>query len=313
MISKSAIRAVFKDCFNLKKDESCLIITDDKKEFLARQFYDYASKNCLNYHIEVMKPLKEHGQEPQKRISDLMLRYDVELLITDKSLTHTKARRDANAKGARIASMPTLTEDIANRCLEVDYGTLKNRSLKLFKYLSNTNIIKISTELGTEILLERGDRKISYPAVILDEKGVYGNLPTGEVCFSPINSNGVYVVDGSFSTFKKLKSYLTFKVKDNFVIEINGKQANELITKLNKIGKNAYLIAELGIGTNPKAKVTGNVLEDEKVLGTCHIAIGNNISYGGKNDVPLHLDGIITKPTIYLDNKIIIDKGKPKF
>ena len=69
----------------------------------------------------------------------------------------------------------------------------------------------------------------------------------------------------------------------------------------------------MGIGINPKAKIIGNVLEDEKVLGTCHIAIGNNVFYGGSNDVPIHLDGVITRPTIYVDNKKIMEKGLPLF
>ena len=74
--------------------------------------------------------------------------------------------------------------------------------------------------------------------------------------------------------------------------------------------KNAFNIAELGIGTNPAAKITGHVLEDEKVRGTCHIALGNNVFYGAKINVPLHLDGIIKKPTIYLDSRMIMENGK---
>jgi len=65
----------------------------------------------------------------------------------------------------------------------------------------------------------------------------------------------------------------------------------------------------LGVGTNPKAKITGNVLEDEKVFGTAHIALGNNTAFEGKVDVPVHVDGVFTKPTIFLDKKKIIEKG----
>ena len=52
------------------------------------------------------------------------------------------------------------------------------------------------------------------------------------------------------------------------------------------------------------------MLEDEKMLGTVHIALGNNLSFGGDNDVPLHLDGVITRPDIYVDDKKIMEKGK---
>ena len=76
------------------------------------------------------------------------------------------------------------------------------------------------------------------------------------------------------------------------------------------MGKKARNIAEVGIGLNRKAKVTGIVLEDEKAYGTCHIALGNNIGFGGKVDVPLHIDCVIKKPTIFLDDKIIMKKGR---
>ena len=51
-------------------------------------------------------------------------------------------------------------------------------------------------------------------------------------------------------------------------------------------------------------------VEDEKVLGTAHIAVGNNKTYGGTNDVQLHLDGVFNKPTIEVNNKIIMKHGK---
>ena len=77
----------------------------------------------------------------------------------------------------------------------------------------------------------------------------------------------------------------------------------------NKLYKN---VAELGIGTNYKAKIRGNILEDEKVLGTCHIAFGNNKHFGGKVDVPFHVDFVIQNPTIYSDDVLILKDGKLK-
>ena len=79
---------------------------------------------------------------------------------------------------------------------------------------------------------------------------------------------------------------------------------------LDSAGKEARNIAEFGIGTNENAKITGNILEDEKVIGTCHIALGNNAGFGGKVNVQLHIDGIIKKPTIFVDNKKILDDGR---
>lgn len=91
-----------------------------------------------------------------------------------------------------------------------------------------------------------------------------------------------------------------------------GRPANRLIKILKAAGPKAYNLAEFGIGTNPKARLIGNVLEDEKVLGTCHVAFGDNSTFGGKVLAGIHVDGILLKPTIKLDGKTVMEKGRLK-
>ena len=101
------------------------------------------------------------------------------------------------------------------------------------------------------------------------------------------------------------------EVKENYAkIISNNKDSLRLKEILDNIGMDAYNIVEFGIGTNPNAKITGIVLEDEKVRGTVHFALGNDLSYGRKNDVPIHLDGIVKEPTIIVDKRIIMKNGK---
>src|SRR3989338_8622413 len=123
-------------------------------------------------------------------------------------------------------------------------------------------------------------------------------------------ANGAYVVDASFAGIGKLKSPIKIYVKNGRAVKIYGEKADVLNELLDSAGKDARNIAEFGIGTNEKAKITGNILEDEKVIGTCHIALGNNVGFGGKTSVQLHLDGIIKNTTIFVDENKIIDKGK---
>jgi leucyl aminopeptidase (aminopeptidase T) len=79
---------------------------------------------------------------------------------------------------------------------------------------------------------------------------------------------------------------------------------------LDNVGRDARNIAEFGIGTNDMAKLSGILLEDEKVKGTIHIALGNNITMGGSVNVPIHLDGVVKKPTVYLDGKLLMRNGE---
>ena len=311
MVDRHAIKAVFTGSLKLKPAESCLVITDTIKEPIGKAFYEYARGITPKAELVVMEPTKEHGTEPPQDVARKMLEYDVELLITEKSLTHTKARRDATAMGARIATMPSVTEEIANRCLDVDYESLKKESNRIYDILNSAENVRVTTEIGTDITFKIGSSTFfGKDGGSFDYKGAFGNLPEGEVSFAPETCEGVFVVDASFPDLGLLASPLTFKVREGRAQEITGERAEEVIERLDEVGPGAYVVAEFGIGLNPKAQVTGNILEDEKVIGTVHIAVGNNLSYGGDNDVPLHLDGVITKSDIYVDGKKLMERGK---
>ena len=183
--------------------------------------------------------------------------------------------------------------------------------MRLYSILNETKKVRVTTDLGTDMIFEIGDSGFfGKEGGCFDYPGAYGNLPEGEVSFAPGKCQGSYVVDASFPDVGILDTPLTFKVRDGAVYEISGERSQEIITRLNKAGSCAWKVAELGIGLNPKAKITGNILEDEKVVGTVHIALGNNLSYGGDNDVPLHLDGVILNPNIFFDDNKIMQSGK---
>jgi len=102
-------------------------------------------------------------------------------------------------------------------------------------------------------------------------------------------------------------------VKNGLATEIAGGQAARLLNeRLARVGKLGYNIAEFGIGTNKMAKLGKSLLEVEKVYGTSHIALGSNATFGGEVDVPFHSDGVILKPTIAIDDTIIIEEGEFK-
>ncbi|MBW3011195.1 aminopeptidase, partial [Candidatus Woesearchaeota archaeon] len=169
------------------------------------------------------------------------------------------------------------------------------------------------TEKGTDFTFSIKDRPLFLDTGIFDSQGTLGNLPAGEVAFAPIedSANGVLIVDGSMDPIGKLKDDLKLKFTDGKVVSVEGPDADKLNKFLNN-EKNRN-IAEFGIGTNPKAKITGNVLEDEKVMGTIHIAIGSNTNFGGKNKANVHFDGIVMKPTVLADGLCTMKDGEFNF
>lgn len=310
-LQKAALR-ILKKCMGLGKRDSCLIIFDENKKSIADALFKAASGISKAKLLQI--PIgKQHGEEPPLHAAKEMLKHSVIMLATTKSLSHTKSRRDATKKGARIASMPGINEDMFLRAASVDYSKVSERSKKLISFLKNKKIVKIKTKSGTNIALNIKNRQLHGDAAgLYIKKGTWGNIPEGEVSLSPNegSANGIFIVDASI--LGKVDKPVRITVKNGFAAKIEGgKTALKLKKELEKIkNKNAYNIAELGIGMNDKAKIIGNVLEDEKVLGTAHIALGNNASYGGKVNVPLHLDGIFKKPTISVDGKIMMKNGK---
>ena len=91
-----------------------------------------------------------------------------------------------------------------------------------------------------------------------------------------------------------------------------GKEADLLQKMVDEVGERGRNLAELGVGTNYMAVISGAILEDEKVAGTVHLALGNNVSMGGTFNVGFHVDGIITRPTLRIDDFVLLDQGTLK-
>jgi len=323
-LQKSAEK-ILNNVMKLKKKESLLIITDREKKKIAEAFFMEGLKLTKKIKFILITKTEIDGQEPSGEVAEEMKKYDVLLLITTKSLSHTKARRNATNKGARIASMPNVTEEMLIRFSKANLKKMYALGEKLRKIFNKTKKIRVVAGKGTDFSFDikpdekKGNKKlIKNKKVILyivekyDRKKAFGNIPFGEVCCRPLEDtgSGKFIIDLSVLD-EKVDKPIEVIVKNNSAVSIKGgKTAEKLKKVLDKNGKKAYYIAELGIGLNNSAKITGNILEDEKVLGTCHIAFGNNMSYEGKNNVPVHIDAIIGKPTIYFDDKKIMEKGK---
>jgi len=313
---KKSAEIALGDCMALKHTETLLVVTDDKTLEIGNALFDVGKNLAKDSFLLVMTEREVNGQEPPIAIAELMTKHDVVICPTARSLTHTDARRNACKAGARVGTMPGITKDVMIRTLKADYHRIAERTYQLSKILNEASEVHITTAKGSDIILPiKGISAISSTGLVT-ERGSYGNLPSGESFLMPIEgqTNGVFVVDGSFSAVGKIKEMpIRITVENGFATKIEGgNEAKRLIEMLKPLGEKAYNIAELGIGTNDQAIITGAILEDEKVMGTVHIALGNNISMGGSCDVGIHLDGVILDPVVMVDDKIIIKEGKLK-
>lgn len=309
---KNASIKALKDYMGLKSEETLLIITDETEREIAYSLLEEGKKLCKEAFLVEMKSREINGQEPPQQISELMKMVDVVICPTQKSLTHTDARREAVKFGVRVATMPGIKIETMVRCLNADADRVIELTKKIAEALRKTSEIRVVTEKGTDITMPMRERQILESTGVLRNKGESGNLPSGEVYLAPWEdkSNGKIVIDGSMAGIGMLETPIIVEVINGYAEKIEGgKEAVKLTELLDKAGWEARAVAEFGIGTNYKAELIGEILEDEKVYGTIHIAFGNNKSMGGNISVGSHLDGLIKNPDIFFDGQLIMQKG----
>jgi leucyl aminopeptidase (aminopeptidase T) len=308
---QAAASTALVDCLGTKKGETVLIVIDEPMVELGKIFYEEG--RSLGFEMMIMKmPARDHhGSEPPKPVAAAMAAAEVVFCITSKSLSHTQARKGACAQGARVASMPSITTEMMRRAMAVDYQDMAKRSQQIAELLSAGKKVRITSPEGTDLELELDGRHGKADTGVLREPGSFGNLPAGEAYIAPVEgtARGTLVIDGAMSGIGVLDEPLLMEVAQGQVVSTSGKNSGALEAIFAKYGPKARNIAELGIGTNPKAKLTGFVLEDEKVQGTVHIALGDNSNFGGTVQVASHLDGLITKPTVVIDEKVLLEEG----
>lgn len=310
-LQKSSLIAL-RDYLGLQKEETLLIISDEVEREIGYSLFEAGKKLCKEAVYVEMKSRQVNGEEPPGQIAELMKMFDVVVCPTAKSLTHTNARREAVKMGARVATMPGISKSTMIRCLSADAMKVVELTNSVKRALENAKVIRVISKNGTDVEMNIEGRKILPSTGVLKNKGESGNLPSGEVYLAPVegSTNGVIVFDGSMAGIGILKNPIKVIVKNGYAEKITGKtEAKKFQRMLDKAGKDARAIAEFGIGTNYKAKIIGQILEDEKVLGTIHIAFGNNVSMGGNINVPIHLDGLVKKPTVLIDDVVIMESG----
>lgn len=300
---------VLTSCMDVKAGETVLVVTDDEKFQIGQALYEAAKELGADAMLVTMSPREVSGQEPPASIAAAMKAADVVLCPMSTSITHTRAKIEAAKAGARIATMPNITEDMFRQgAMTADYGTVMELTNRVTEMLTQASTARIEKD-GHVLTLDLAGRPGIPSPGVYREKGQAGNLPSGEAYIAPLESgsNGSMIIDGSMVGIGLLESPLQVQVKDGKLQSIQGAEAEKVGFLLNN-ERNATL-CELGIGTNYAARLTGVILEDEKAYQTVHIAFGTNIGFGGTNKADCHIDGIIKNPTLYLDDVLVLKDG----
>ncbi|KAB7670668.1 aminopeptidase [Bacillus sp. B1-b2] len=302
-------RNVLEKCLGIKEGELFLIVVDEVKKEIGEALFKAGKALHAETMLMLMQERQKSGQEPPVAVAQAMKTADVVVCVTEHSLTHTQARKEAVATGTRLATMPGITKDMfLEGAISADYEQVKMLTEQLTELLTNGKQVQIEKD-GYTLCFDISQRKGIPSTGMYLNPGESGNLPSGEAYIAPLEgtASGNIVIDGSVAGIGKLTSPLILTLEEGRLDKATGQEADILLSMLGE--EEGRLLGEFGIGTNDKARITGVVLEDEKVYGTIHVAFGSNNTFGGTISAGVHIDGVVTRPTVYIDNQLIMDKG----
>lgn len=315
---------VVQTCMDIRRGENVLIVCDPTTAEIGQSLHIATQKRSDRVLLIVMPKSRHHGEEPPSPVAALMRQQQVVIAATKYSLTHTRAARQALKDGARIATMPGMTFELYTEGgMTADFQDVKRRISNIANFLRRRRIINVKSESGTDVTFE-----VNWRDWKLDDNGICNrprmltNLPAGKVFILPKEGtmNGTIVIDGSWDS-TLIDEPVEFIVEDGTVVDVKGgtlaatirQSYGEVAKKLKaKDRESVWTVAEFGFGMNPSARLVGNVLEDEKRMGSCYFSIGDNTGLGGTSNAGIHVSGVLAEPSVWLDDSCLTEAGEFK-
>lgn len=314
MSLEEGAETVVDQCLDIGDDETVLLVNDGNDTEIIEALREKIEERANLVYMEYPQP-ETKGTEPPEEVAEKMKESDVFIAPTVKSISHTEARIKACRAGSRGATLPGITKQIWNSSLQADYNRVKSITAEVYSFLRDGQEIKVETPSGTDLEFEVRIDSFFQDNGIMHEPGDMGNLPAGEVHGGVVNASGELVID-HFSQAPRGTKVVVENSRARKVETPEGESCD----LTDAIQKNVCVknIAEFGFGTNPEATLIGTNLQDEKVLGTVHIAFGDNTHYfpeshGRRTGCSIHWDSVCESPTVYFGEKKILEQGNPVF
>jgi aminopeptidase len=303
---EQAVGTVVDRCLRVQEGESVLVVADPESAALGESLMHAARGAGGDAVLMILPPDPARGTEPPPPVAAAFAAADVYIAPCLPSLSHTSARNRASEAGARGATMPGVTADLLARLMSADFEAMGARCRAIGQLLSDADEAHLTCARGTDFTLDlRGRHGIPDDG----DLSAFGNLPCGEAYTSPAGGEGT-IAASSLPGPGVVDEPVLLTVRDGLLAGAEGDGAADYLAQLDAHGPLGRNLAELGVGTNDRATLTGNIVEDEKVLGTAHVAFGASAAIGGTVTVPVHLDVVVLEPSLRIGSTQVLDNGR---
>jgi len=309
---EKALHSILQNCLKLERTESLQILCDPEFQRLAQHFYQVAIQITPSVFVTQVPKEVFIGYSPEVLIH-FLTGADVELILTSSDIHNIAPYQKALAKGVRIAYLPKIAEETLIRVMAARHQKISNRSEKLAEIFSIGKKALVTNVDGTHLTFSLFREQGIVETGLLHKRGTFSVLPGGraQVRPNPGTCEGEVVINGALEGVGLLQAPVILKIKKGFITKIyGGKEAQIFRHYLNSFKKNMRCIVRLGVGTNHRAKLCGNLLADERVLGTFHLGIGDLATATSTTLTPFYCRGVLLKPNLVIDGRQILQNGK---
>ncbi|MFT9846879.1 aminopeptidase [Aneurinibacillus sp. REN35] len=305
---------ILTEAVKLEAGENVCIVADTNTSEIGEVFASCVAAMGAEPVLTVITPRKTHGVEPPAIVAAAMKAADVVLQPITYAITHTNATKEALGAGARVLVMRGVTKELMlYGAVGADYHKIDLVSEVVRQRMTKGKNVRITSPSGTDLTLSIEGRNGLMLTGLVKGPGTFAAMPDGEAAIAPVEgtTEGTLVIDHTMDSLGILDAPIRMEVRKGHVVSIEGGKSAERLKKLiEESDEGASNIAEFAIGTNPNARLIGNMAEDKKAWGTVHIAVGDSHVIGGTVESSIHLDGLLLSPTVWIDEECVIEAGK---
>jgi leucyl aminopeptidase (aminopeptidase T) len=314
--ARRAVYHLVTHCGGVLPGENIFVVCDALTRDIANSFVLQGRELGAKVSLAQIPDLLRHGVEPPAAIEEKMLAANLTISLCQNSLAHSHVRR-ASAASGRFLSLPQYSLDVlCDPSIMVDYEAQAETVRRFADAFTNGSEIRVKTRVGTDIVLRIDGRFGNYCPGFVRKPGDLGSPPDIEANVSPIETSakGVAVIDGSIACpeLGLLKAPVTLTLENGRVVAIRSAldEYVEVLTQMFGPSQSPRrVLAECGVGLNPKARLTGAMLVDEGTLGCVHFGFGANHAVGGCNVVDFHLDFVMRDASLWVDGVSMLRHG----
>lgn len=312
-------KRIMEQVLGVRPGERLVIVTDfERPRSITELLTTTAALYGLQTVVVTMPPREMGGEEPPTAVAAAMREADAIIVQTSHSMTHTNAEREALRAGARVCNIREVDEEMMVRGgMTADYAVVDRITRRGVARLGEAKSAHVRTPEGTDLSLDLTGRPAFGLSGFAREPGQFSGLPDGEAAIAPLEgrTEGVVVNPYLIEKIGPVSEPFRMEVASGRIVRIEGgaqaQALDEILSRKDPGGRN--FAAELALGTNPACRLIPKSREIKKRLGQAHVALGDNLSLGGVVESAIHLDIVLLRPTVILDDQIVLDDGKPLF